>query len=116
MAGARPSQVRRQVNVPLDDEHWYLALQQLVLRERSTIPEVLRPVIVKFLKRKLDADPELAAAVANVEKSRMNAHDRARRQKKLAPVTELSTAGRSPGREAESAGRRKRVGRARNEH
>lgn len=90
MAVARSSGSRCQVNVPLEDEHWYLVLQQLVIREGSSIPEVLRPVILAFLKRKVDRDPDLADAVSSIEKSRASALDRLQRRKKLAPVTDLT--------------------------
>src|SRR4051794_22072166 len=85
-AASRGRNERAQVNVPLEDEHWHLALMQLAIRDEKTVPELLRPVIVGYLKRKVAADPDLAQAVEKLEKSRQHA----RRSKRTgAEVTEL---------------------------
>jgi hypothetical protein len=101
MSTERPAQVRFQVNVPLEDPHWYLALQQLVIRDGSTIPDILRPVIIQFLRRKLVADPKLAAAVELIEQSRVDAQARVPRAEKLATVAEM------PGKRSPSQSRRR---------
>jgi hypothetical protein len=86
---AKASRERFQVNVPLEEEHWYLVLLQLAIRESKSVPELLRPVVVRYLKRQLAADPKLAIAVANIMESRSNARDRRRRRRNLAEVKPL---------------------------
>lgn len=84
---------RFQVNVPLDDAHWHLVLLQLAIREGQSVPELLRPVIIRYLKRQLSADEQLAAAVKNLEESKRAASQRARRRRRLADVKELPANG-----------------------
>jgi hypothetical protein len=97
---SRAGQQRYQVNVPLDDEHWYIALLQLSIREGQTVPELLRPIITGYLKRQLTADPNLAAAVRSLEEAKAAANDKTRRRRRLAEVKEMPVTERrrrSPG-------------------
>jgi hypothetical protein len=87
---ARASRERFQINVPLEEEHWHLALLQLAIRETKSVPEILRPVIVAYLKRQLSADEKLAAAVANMEAARSEARDKSRRRRNLAEVKKMT--------------------------
>jgi hypothetical protein len=82
---------RFQVNVPLEDEHWHLVLRLLTEREGATVPELLRPVIVRFLRREETKDADLAEAVTRLERSREAARTR-RRGRPLAQVTPLKHA------------------------
>jgi hypothetical protein len=91
MARAGRSDGRFQVNVPLGDEHWHVALQQLSTRDGKSVPDLLRPVIVNFLKRKLAGDPKLAAAVEYLEQSRADARNRRQGNRNLAEVRKIST-------------------------
>jgi hypothetical protein len=61
---------RYQVNVPLNDAHWHLALMQLSMRDEMSVPDLLRPVIISFLSRHLESDPDLEAAVAALERAK----------------------------------------------
>ena len=79
---------RFQVNVPLDSEHWHLVLRLLAERDGSTVPELLRPVIVRFLQREEKKDADLAEAVARLERSREAAQTR-RAGRPLAHVTPI---------------------------
>ncbi|HWL36831.1 MAG TPA: hypothetical protein VNQ77_11610 [Frankiaceae bacterium] len=72
----------RQVNVPLS-EYYSLVLAQVVLRDDSTVPETLRPVIEAYLDRRLADDLDLREAVEALERSR--ARDKARPVTTLAP-------------------------------
>ncbi len=71
----------RQINVPLS-EYYSLVLAQVALRDESTVPETLRPVIENFLDDRLADDPDLRQAVASLERSRSRA--KARRVAELA--------------------------------
>ena len=90
---SRTGQQRYQVNVPLD-EHWHIALLQLSIREGQTVPELLRPVITRYLKRQLSADPNLAAAVESIEGAKAAADERSRRRQRLAEVKAMPVAER----------------------
>lgn len=79
---------RFQVNVPLESEHWHLVLRLLAEREGSTVPELLRPVIIRFLRREETKDVDLAEAVSRLERSREVAQTR-RTGKPLAHVTPI---------------------------
>jgi hypothetical protein len=59
----------KQFNVPLD-EHYAIALSQLALRDESSIPDLLRPVIEQHLDSILREDLDLAAAVEAMTKAR----------------------------------------------
>jgi len=88
---SRPRRVsveRFQVNVPLDSEHWHLVLRLLAERDGSTVPELLRPVIVRFLQREEKKDADLAEAVVQLERSREAAQTR-RAGRLLAHVTPI---------------------------
>jgi hypothetical protein len=104
---ARASRERFQVNVALEDEHWYLALLQLAIRDAKSVPEVLRPVIVAYLKRQLSADEKLAAAVVNMEAARSEARVKGRRRRNLADVRPMTPGGQG-GRRADSTSKRRR--------
>jgi hypothetical protein len=82
----RASRGRFQVNIPLEDEHWHLVMLQLAIREGKSVPDLLRPVVIAYLRRQLRNDAELAAAVANMEKSRSGARAKRRRRRNLAEV------------------------------
>jgi hypothetical protein len=84
------SRDRFQVNVPLDDEHWHLVLLQLTIRDAKSVPELLRPVVVDYLKRQLRKDSKLAAAVANIEESRSEAREKKRGRQNLAEVRPMA--------------------------
>ena len=56
--------------MPLNDAHWHLVLAQLALRDDVSIPEMLRPVIISFLRRQLAADPHLRDAVTSLEQAK----------------------------------------------
>jgi hypothetical protein len=86
----RASRERFQVNVPLEDEYWHLVLLQLTIREGRSVPDLLRPVVVAYLKRELRKDAQLAAAVANIGESRSGAREKKRRRRKLAEVTPMA--------------------------
>lgn len=86
---SREGRQRFQVNVPLDDEHWHIVLLQLAIREGRTVPELLRPVIIRYLKRQLSADAQLAAAVTSMEESKVAASRKERRRRRLAEVKEI---------------------------
>jgi hypothetical protein len=101
----RASRERFQVNVPLGDEHWHLVLLQLAIREGKSVPELLRPVVIAYLKRQLAADAKLAAAVANMEEARSEARDRRRRRRSLAEVTRMTPASQRQQRKAVEQGR-----------
>jgi hypothetical protein len=103
---ARASRERFQVNVTLEDEHWYLALLQVAIRDAKSVPEVVRRVIVAYLKRQLSADKKLAAAVANMEAARSDARERGRRSRKLAEVRTMTPSHQSE-RGSESSHRRR---------
>jgi hypothetical protein len=87
----RPDGERFQVNVPLESEHWHLVLRLLAEREGATVPELLRPVIVRFLRREESKDGNLAEAVVRLERSRELAQAR-RAGKPLAHVTPIKHA------------------------
>jgi hypothetical protein len=91
---SRRTTERFQVNVPLDNEHWHLVLLQLAIREGKSVPELLRPVIVAYLKRQLSADKQLAVAVASMEGSRHEAQEKSRRRRHLAEVTAIPPSGK----------------------
>jgi hypothetical protein len=93
---ARASRQRFQVNVPLEDGHWHVALLQLAIRDGKSVPELLRPIIITYLKRQLTADPKLAAAVANIEESRSLALDKSRRRRNLAEIKTIRSGDQSP--------------------
>jgi hypothetical protein len=86
---SREGRQRYQVNVPLDDEHWYIALLQLAIREDKTVPDLLRPVIAGYLRRQLNADSSLAAAVKSLEEAKASASEKTRRRRHLADVKEM---------------------------
>jgi len=92
----RASRERFQVNVPLEDEHWHLVLLELAIREGKSVPELLRPVVVAYLRRQLRQDAMLAAAVANMEESRSGARDKRRRRRDLAEVMPMAATSRRP--------------------
>jgi hypothetical protein len=97
---SREGRQRYQVNVPLGDEHWHIALLQLSIREGKTVPDLLRPVITGYLKRQLTADPKLAAAVQSLEEAKTAAGEKSRRRRRLAEVKEMPVIDRrrrSPG-------------------
>lgn len=73
MARPRPRSDAAQVNFTLD-EHWRLALRLTAETDGVSVPELLRPLVIRYLKGRL-RDPDLAEAVARIEKSR-----KARRQ------------------------------------
>jgi hypothetical protein len=102
----RASRERFQVNVALEDEHWHLVLLQLAIREAKSVPEILRPVIVAYLKRQLLADEKLAAAVANMEAARSEARDRGRRRRNLAEVKTMTPSHRDKQRTGSTRGRK----------
>lgn len=77
MRSAGRRDVRYQVNVPLNDAHWHLVLMQLALRDDTSVPELLRPVIIDFLRLRLEEDSDLAAAVQSLEQSKARAHKQA---------------------------------------
>ena len=85
---SREARQRYQVNVPVD-EHWHIALLQLAIREGKTPPDLLRPVITGYLKRQLNADPNLAAAVRSIEESKAAAGEKGRHRRRLAEVKEM---------------------------
>lgn len=93
---ARVSRQRFQVNVPLEDGHWHVALLQLAIRDGKSVPELLRPVIVAYLRRQLTADPKLAAAVTNIEESRSMALDKRRKRRNLAEIKAIRPDDQSP--------------------
>jgi hypothetical protein len=105
----RASRERFQVNVPLEDEHWHLVLLQLAIREGRSVPELLRPVVVAYLKRQLRRDAKLAAAVANMEESRSGARDQRRRRRDLAEVMPMAATSQRP-RPTNQARPRKAIG------
>ena len=105
----RASRGRFQVNIPLEDEHWHLALLQLAIREGKSVPELLRPVVIAHLRRQLRNDAELAAAVANMEKSQSGARAKKRRRRNLAEVTPMVAT--DPKRPTNQALQRKAIGR-----
>jgi hypothetical protein len=72
----RTDSERFQVNVPLDSEHWHLVLRLLAERDGATVPELLRPVIIRFLRSQERKDVDLAEAVARLERSREAAQAR----------------------------------------
>jgi hypothetical protein len=107
----RASRERFQVNVPLEDEHWHLVLLQLTIREGKSVPELLRPVVIAYLKRELRKDAQLAAAVVNIGESRSGAREKRRRRRELAEVTPMAAT--SAERRSTSQGwQRKAIGRA----
>lgn len=93
---SRAAHQRFQVNVPLGAEHWHIALLQLAIRENKTVPELLRPVIIRYLKRQLSIDPQLAAAVRSLEESKATANEKDRRRRRLAQVMEIPDSSRPP--------------------
>jgi hypothetical protein len=92
----RSDSERFQVNVPLDSEHWHLVLRLLTEREGSTVPELLRPVIIRFLRREEKKDVDLAEAVARLERSRETAQAR-RTSASLAHVTPIGRSHKQQG-------------------
>jgi len=86
----RASRERFQVNLPLEDEHWHLVLLQLAIREGKSVPELLRPVVVAYLKRQLQRDAKLAAAVASMEESRSEARRKKRQRQNLAEIRTMA--------------------------
>lgn len=103
----RASRERFQVNVPLEDEHWYLVLLELTIREGKSVPELLRPIVVAYLKREVRKDAKLAAAVANIEDSRSGAREKGRRRRNLAEVTQMAAT--SEGRRTVNLGRHRKA-------
>jgi hypothetical protein len=103
----RASRERFQVNVPLEDEHWHLVLLQLTIREGKSVPELLRPVVVAYLKRELRKDAKLAAAAASIGESRSGAREKKRRRRKLAEVTPMAAA--DDGRRSMNQGRQRKA-------
>lgn len=102
----RASRERFQVNVALEDEHWHIALLQLAIRDAKSVPEVLRPVIVAYLKRQLATDEQLAAAVASMEAARSGVRDRSRRRRNLAEVRAMASSQQGRRKGTSAPGRR----------
>jgi hypothetical protein len=98
MTGA--SRERFQVNLPLEDEHWHLVLLQLAIREGKSVPELLRPVVVAYLKRQLQRDAKLAAAVASMEESRSEARRKKRQRQNLAEIRTMAPTNQTRQRKA----------------
>lgn len=76
----------RQFNVPLS-ERQALILKTVTVHDDRTVPEVLRPVVEKYLDERLAADADLRAAV--------QAHERARARNAPKPVTQLRSRNRT---------------------
>jgi len=64
--------VAQQFNVPLGDRH-ALALRAMTLRDEMSVPEVLRPVVERFIDQQLTADADLLAAVEALTRARASA-------------------------------------------
>lgn len=67
----------RQFNVPLS-ERYALVLGEVALRDECSVPEVLRPVIERFLDEALASDGDLRDAVESLERSRRRRRSAAR--------------------------------------
>lgn len=74
MSGAsRQGNASQQVNFTLDP-HWRLVLRIAAEVDGVSVPDLLRPLVVRYLRRRM-RDPDLAEAVARIEELR-----RARKQ------------------------------------
>lgn len=81
--------VAQQFNVPLG-ERYALALGALTMRDDMSVPEVLRPVVERFIDQQLAADADLLAAVEALTRARASARP--------PQVTRLATRRKSPSR------------------
>jgi hypothetical protein len=78
----------RQVNIPLDD-FMHDVLEVVTARDRRSTPALLRPVIERYLRRRLK-DEGIAAAVDGIRRSREAEARRRGLRSGGAKVTELS--------------------------
>lgn len=60
---------RPQANVPLDERE-LLALRAMATRDEVSVSVLLRPVVAGYIKRRLKRDPDLAASVKALQRSR----------------------------------------------
>lgn len=64
-SASRPGNAGQQVNFTLDP-HWRLVLRIAAEVDGVSVPELLRPLVVRYLRRRM-SNPDLAEAVARVE-------------------------------------------------
>jgi hypothetical protein len=90
---SRASNASQQVNFTLDP-HWRLVLRVVAEAEGVSVPDLLRPVVIRYLKRRMKNEDLLEAV------SRIESHKKARRG---APdnITRLSDASRGSGNRLE---------------
>lgn len=86
---------REQVNVPID-ERWVLVAKQAAQAEGCSVPELLRPVLERYLSELMDSDADIRDSVLALE--------RARQRRRGAPVTELRVTPPSAASGDENAG------------
>ena len=65
---SRASTHSQQVNITLDS-HWRLVLRVVAEADGVSVPEVLRPVVMRYLKRRMQ-DEDLREAVSRIESLR----------------------------------------------
>jgi hypothetical protein len=92
---SRTTSANQQVNFTLDP-HWRLVLRIVAEADGVSVPDLLRPVVIRYLRRRM-RDEDLQEAVARIEN--------VRRTRSLMPdnITPLPAprpgpGGRSPGR------------------
>jgi hypothetical protein len=79
---------RPQVNVPLDDELMDV-VAVLVARDHTSAGTVLRTPVAAYLRRRVKQDPDLAAAVESIRRSRTAESDRRLRKSSHAEIRSL---------------------------
>jgi hypothetical protein len=89
--------------VPLDDDE-LLALRTIATRDQKSVSELLHPVVVRYIKSRLKRDPDLAASVEALQRSRERPGIR-----EGASVTPLSARGRKRPRGKGMTARRREV-------
>lgn len=92
---SRTSSSSQQVNFTLDP-HWRLVLRVVAEAEGLSVPDLLRPVVMRYLQRRMK-DEDLREAVRRIE-----SHRRARSgaPDNITPLADVRvTTGRSQGRE-----------------
>jgi hypothetical protein len=67
-AASREAKPSHQVNFTLD-AHWQLALRLVAAADEVSVPDLVRPVIVRYLRNRLRED-DLREAVARIERVR----------------------------------------------
>lgn len=59
----------QQVNFTLD-EHWHLVLRVIAEADGVSVPELIRPVVLRYLRNRL-RDEDLREAIARIEQHRL---------------------------------------------